>query len=207
MKGSAGDHPLAGGVESGRRWWWLRGRPDRRLSGGFFRPQPWLQSARELPHPTASVLTGVVVVAVGIWTLIALLTAGSQPTLPSSHAVLVSVKPAGGHTATGGGHLIWYRSGGLLVVELGVKNLQPKAEVSALLVPQATCTGPRPAGTRVVGKVRADSQGVARFNEEVLGVSNLRFSAFSLWIVGAGQGRSPTACGVVTLSNGTLINS
>lgn len=143
----------------------------------------------------------------GLWTVIALLTAGAQPTLPSSHAVLVSIRPAGDHQAKGGGHLVWYRRGGLLVVDIGVAHLPPHATVSALLVPQGTCTGPTPKGTRVVGKVRANGHGLAQFNAEMLGVFNLRFSAFALWIEAAGHGRSPTACGVVSLSNGTLITS
>jgi len=184
-------------------------RPNRRRAGGFFRPLPWLQSAQDLPHPTLSAMTGLVVAVVGIATVIALITASGQPTLPSSHAVLVSVNPSAGHTAQGGGHLIWYRTGGLLVVVLGVQHLQPKAQVSALLVPKGSCTAPRPTGTRVIGTVRANGHGVATFNEELLSVSSLKFSAWSIWIEGQGQGqgRSPAACGVISLAGGTLITS
>lgn len=185
----------------------LRGRSDRRRSSGFFRPLPWLQSAHDLPHPTVSVITGIAVVAVGIWTAIALFSASSQPLLPSSHAVLVSVKPTSGHTAEGGGHLIWYRSGGLLVVVLGVRHLQPNAKASAFLVPEASCSGALPAGSRVIGTERANGQGVASFNEELISVSNLKFSAWSIWIDGQGPGRSPASCGVITLSSGSLISS
>jgi hypothetical protein len=147
------------------------------------------------------------VVAVGIWTAIALFSASSQPLLPSSHAVLVSVKPTSGHTAEGGGHLIWYRSGGLLVVVLGVRHLQPNAKASAFLVPEASCSGALPAGSRVIGTERANGQGVASFNEELISVSNLKFSAWSIWIDGQGPGRSPASCGVITLSSGSLISS
>ena len=188
-------------------WGWRRTREVRRRSGGFFRPQPWLQSARDLPHSTAGAITVAVVAAIGILTAFALFTASSQPTLPSSHAVLVAVQPSAGHTAKGDGHLIWYRTGGLLVVVLSVQNLQPNANANALLVPQGSCTGPRPAGTRLLGTVRASSQGVANFNEELLDVSNLKFSAWSIWVDGAGQGHSPTACGVISLSSGALLSS
>jgi len=186
------------------RWARHLHRPTRGRSGGFFRPLPWLQSAHDLPHPTVTTITAVMVAAVGIWAAFALFTASSQPTLPSSHAVLISVGPSPGHTARGDGHLIWYQSGGLLVVVLGVAHLPPSTEVSAFLVPRASCTGPRPTGTRLIGTVRADDRGVARFNEELLSVSNLKFSAWSIWLGGSGQGRSPTACGVISLSNGAL---
>jgi len=149
----------------------------------------------------------VVVAAIGIWAVISLATAGSQPELPSRHAVLVSVQPSAGHTAKGGGHMIWYRTGGLLVVVLGVQHLRPNSQVSAFLVPEGSCSGSRPTGTHLVGRVRSDSQGVAHFNEEVLGVTNLKYGAWSIWVDGAGQGRSPTACGVISLTSGILITS
>lgn len=200
--------PLGGlGVPLGTRRGALGGRGIRGRSGGFFRTQPWLRGARDLPHPAASSVAGVVLAVVVIWAIIALATANSQPPLPSSHAVLVSVKPAASHSATGAGHVIWYRSGGLLVLVLDVQHLPPGSEVSALLVPQASCSGARPSGTRTVGQVRADRHGVARFNEEMLNVTNLKFDAWSIWVDAAGQGRAPAACGVITLSNGTLINS
>jgi hypothetical protein len=45
---------------------------------------------------------------------------------------------------------------------------------------------------------------VAAFNDELLGVSNLRFSDWSIWIGASGKDQAPTACGVVTLANGAL---
>jgi hypothetical protein len=182
-------------------------RTGRRRSGGFFRPQPWLQSARDLPHPSVGVLAAVVVAVVGIWTAIALISASGQPTLPSSHAVLVSVKPTAGHSATGGGHLIWYQSGGLLVVVLGVKNLQPHTAVTALLVPKPSCSGPRPSGTRVIGTATANGQGIALLNQEVLGVSNLKFSTWAIWIVAHPNSSDLDACSVISLSAGALNSS
>ncbi|MGA7362502.1 MAG: hypothetical protein WCB86_01135 [Candidatus Dormiibacterota bacterium] len=179
-------------------------QPVRSRSGGFFRPLPWLQSAHDLPHPTVTSIAAVMVAAVGVWTAIALFTASSQPTLPSSHAVLLSVGPSAGHTARGDGHLIWYRTGGLLVVVLGVEHLAPNTPASAFLVPRASCSGLRPTGTRLIGTVRANDHGVANFNEELLNIANLKFSAWSIWIDGRGQGRAPTACGVISLSNGAL---
>jgi hypothetical protein len=48
---------------------------------------------------------------------------------------------------------------------------------------------------------------VAAFNDELLGVSNLHFSDWSIWISTGGRDRTPTACGVVTLANGALSTS
>ncbi len=141
---------------------------------------------------------------IGIWTAFSLVTASGEPTVPSSHAVLLSLQPSSGQTARGDGHLIWYRNGGLLVVVLDMERLQPQTQVVALLVPQGSCTGSRPAGTRLVGTVRAGSNGVANFNEELLGVSNLKFSAWSIWVEGRGQSGPPLACGVISLSGGAL---
>lgn len=202
-RGPARISPLAGARPG------PRGQPSARLnrrgSGGFFRPLPWLQSARELPQPAVSTVTAIAVVVAGIWTTIALITASGHPTLPSAHAVMVSVKPLAGHSATGGGHLIWYRSAGLLVFVLGVRSLPPGSTAEAVLAPTGSCSGVPPPGSRVVGSVRASKRGVASFNEEILGVSSLKFSDWSVWVEGVGQGRSPTACGVVSLSDGSLI--
>jgi len=198
---------LGATTSSRRRLKQLLVRPERRRSGGFFRPLPWLQSAHDLPHPTVRAVSFVVLAAIAVVTAFALVTAGSHPTLPSAHAVLVAVEPSPGHRAQGNGHLIWYRSGGLLVVVLAVQHNQPNSRVTAFLVPQGSCSGPRPGGARVVGTVRADEQGVAHFNEELLSVSNLTFSDWSIWIESAGPGRSPAACGVISLSNGSLISS
>jgi hypothetical protein len=160
-----------------------------------------------LPHAAINAVVATLVVAMGLVTVIALLTAGGQPVLPSGHVVPVSVQPTSDHAANGGGHIIWYRTGQLLVVNVQVENLQPEAAISALLVPLGGCSGPLPTGSRVLGRARANSRGVAAFNDELLGVSNLRFSDWSIWIDASGQGRAPAACGVITLANGALNTS
>jgi hypothetical protein len=190
-----------------RPWWSVRSGPARRGSGGFFRTQPWLQSARDIPHGAVNAVVAVVVVVTGLVAMISLLSAGGQPVLPSGHVVPVSLQPTGHQAATGGGHLIWYRTGQLLVVNIQVQDLHPGAAVSALLVPQGTCSGPIPTVGRLVGKVHVNSRGVAAFNSELLGVSNLRFSDWSIWIGVGGRDRSPAACGVITLANGALSTS
>ncbi|MGC1183627.1 MAG: hypothetical protein WBA31_00560 [Candidatus Dormiibacterota bacterium] len=185
----------------------VRGCPNRRRSGGFFRPQPWLQSARDLPHPTVGVLTAVVVAVVGIWTAVSLFLASGQPTLPSSHAVLVSFSPSSGRVARGSGHLIWYRSGGLLVVAVGLEDLAPRAKITAWLVHRSSCTGTRPSGATLVGSARASASGLAHLNQEVLGVSNLTFAAWSIWVESGKPGRTPAACTVISLAGGGLNSS
>lgn len=152
-------------------------------------------------------MVAVTVVVAGLVAVISLLTAGGQPVLPSGHVVPISVQPASHGHASGGGHLIWYRTGQLLVVDVQVEKLQPGAAVSALLVPQGTCSGPLPSGSRLVGKTHANSRGVAAFNDELLGVSNLRFSDWSIWIGAGGSDRAPAACGVVTLANGGALRT
>jgi len=185
----------------------VSGCPVRRRSGGFFRPQPWLRSARDLPHPAAGVLTAIVVAVLGIWAAVALFMASGQPTLPSSHAVLVSFSPSSGRPVRGSGHLIWYRSAGLLVVAVGLEDLAPNAKVTAWLVHQSSCVGTRPNGATLVGSVRASARGVAVLNQEVLGVSNLTFSAWSIWIDSGKAGRTPEACTVISLADGGLNTS
>gem|GEM_PF-5670485 len=185
----------------------MSNRRARHRSGGFFRTQPWLQSARDLPHAAVSAVVAVAVVVTGLVAVIGLLSAGGQPVLPSGHVVPVSLQPASHHLASGGGHLIWYRTGQLLVVDVQVQDLQPGAAVSALLVPQGTCSGALPSAGRLLGKVHVNSRGVAAFNDELLGVSNLRFSDWSIWIGSGGRDRAPAACGVVTLANGALNTS
>lgn len=185
----------------------VSGYPVRRRSGGFFRPQPWLRSARDLPHPTTGVLTAVVVAVIGVWTAVALFMASGQPTLPSSHAVLVSFSPSSGQSVRGSGHLIWYRSAGLLVVVVGLEDVAPDAKVTAWLVHRSSCAGTRPNGATLVGSVRASARGVALLNQEVLRVSNLTFSAWSIWIDRGKAGRTPEACTVISLADGGLNSS
>ncbi|MGA8206450.1 MAG: hypothetical protein WB801_01390 [Candidatus Dormiibacterota bacterium] len=160
-----------------------------------------------MPRAAVSAAVAVAVVVVGLFAVISLLTAGGQPVLPSGHVVPISVHPTSHHLAGGGGHLIWYRTGQLLVVDLQIEDLQPGATVNARLVPEGTCSGALPTGSRLVGKVHANSRGVAAFNDELLGVSNLRFSDWSIWIGASGKDRAPTACGVVSLANGALSTS
>lgn len=183
----------------------MRGPRNRRRSGGFFRPQPWLRSARDLPAPSARWLAGLVLAVIGVWTAYALATSGAEPSLPSSHAVLVNLKPIKGSAVTGSGHLIWYRSASLLVVAGAVRGLAPEEGSNVYLVPEPSCSGSRPAGTRLVSKVRANRQGTATFNQELLGVSNLKFSAWSIWVADPGHSGPPRACGVISLSNGRLV--
>ncbi|MFZ0996451.1 MAG: hypothetical protein WAO09_10820 [Candidatus Dormiibacterota bacterium] len=151
-------------------------------------------------------MVAVAVLVTGLVAVTSLLSAGSQPVLPSGHVVLVSLQPSSHHVASGGGHLIWYRTGQLLVVDVQVQDLEPGATVSALLVHRGTCSGPLPSASRLLGKVNVNSRGVAAFNDELLGVSNLQFSDWSIWI-GVSRDRSPSACGVVTLANGALTTS
>jgi hypothetical protein len=188
-------------------WWSIRGRRARHRSGGFFRTQPWLQSARDMPHAAVNAVVAVAVVVTGLVAVISLLSAGGQPVLPSGHVVPVSLQPTSHRVASGGGHLIWYRTGRLLVVDIEVKGLHPGVEATALLVPQGTCGGPLPSTRRLVGKVDVNSRGVAAFNDELLGVSNLRFSDWSIWIDTGGTDPAPAACGVVTLASGALSTS
>ncbi|HUY24596.1 MAG TPA: hypothetical protein VMV09_04745 [Candidatus Saccharimonadales bacterium] len=157
-----------------------------------------------MPHAVVNAVVAAAVVVAGLFAVISLLTAGGQPVLPSGHVVPISVRPTSHHLASGGGHLIWYRTGQLLVVNIQVGHLQPAAAVSARLVPQGNCSGRLPSDARILGKVHANSRGVAAFNDELLGVSNLRFSDWSIWVGPSGKDRAPTACGVVTLANGGL---
>ncbi len=181
-----------------------RGRFGQRRQGGFFRPQPWLRGARELPHPAANTLTGVTVAVVGLLTAIGLFSANGEPSLPSSHAVLVSVRPTSGSQVHGGGHLIWYRSGGLLVLNLGVRGLPARARVAAYLAPGGSCSGQRPGNARLVARSRSDGQGYAHVNGELLRVSSLNFSAWSIWVRGPGQRSNSAACGVISLAGSAL---
>jgi hypothetical protein len=160
-----------------------------------------------MPHDAVNAVVGVAVVVTGLVAVISLVSAGGQPVLPSGHVVPLSLQPTSHQVASGGGHLIWYRTGQLLVVDLQVHDLQPGAAVSARLVPQGTCSGPLPSAGRLLGKVHVNSRGVAAFNAELLSVSTLRFSDWSIWIGTSGRARSPAACGVVTLANGTLSTS
>jgi hypothetical protein len=185
-------------------WWSIGNGRARHRSRGFFRTQPWLQSARDMPHAAVNALVAVVVVVAGLLAVISLLTAGGQPVLPSGHVVPISIQPISHNLARGGGHLIWYRTGHLLVVDIQVDHLQPHAAVSALLVPQGSCGGALPGRSRLVGRVDANSGGIAAFNDELLGVSNLRFSDWSIWIRVGGDTPAAAACGAITLGNGAL---
>ncbi|MGH7640580.1 MAG: hypothetical protein ACREOL_06695 [Candidatus Dormibacteria bacterium] len=189
------------------RWRGILARPNRSRSGGFFRPQPWLRSARDLPRQAPNVVLGLVLVAVAVAIGLSAFAINQNPALPSSHSVLVSVKPSGHDRVTGGGHVIWYRSAGLLVMDLGVSKLPPGSRVSAYLVPQGGCGASLPSGARLLASARTDSQGFAHLNGELLQVSNMRFSNWSLWVSGARSPGTPAACGVISLANATLNSS
>lgn len=177
------------------------------MAGGFFRPSPWVRSAQNLPNGAVRLVSGLVLVAAGIWTLVALVGAGSQPVLPSSHSVPVSLAPTTGSRANGGGHIVWYRQGQLLVVAVTIRDLQPSAPTSVFLVPEGSCRGKLPSGARVVGRIQSDSRGLAQFNGELLGVSNLRFSSWSIWIQSGAGISSPAACGVISVASGSPVTS
>ncbi|MGH7698768.1 MAG: hypothetical protein ACRENV_08865 [Candidatus Dormibacteria bacterium] len=174
---------------------------DRRRSGGFLRLQPWLQSASDERRALLSWMALAGAILIGAWTLFSLVAAGSHPQLPSSHAVQIAVHPNRGSGTAGQGHLVWYRRGKLLVFAVTVTHLAPNRQASAYLVPSASCGGTRPPDSKLLGRVRSDARGQAQFNDELLGVSDLRFGSYSVWIEESGSSAPPRACGVLSLSH------
>ncbi|MGH7610394.1 MAG: hypothetical protein ACREN4_00080 [Candidatus Dormibacteria bacterium] len=178
---------------------WLRQGYDPGRSGGFLKLHPWLQSASEERRARLSLVALVAMVLIGAWTVFSLLQAGSQPLLPSSHAVEVQLRGVNGSAASGSGHLVWYKRGKLLVFAVNVSGLPANSAARAYLVPTSSCAGARLSGSRELGRVTSDASGLAEFNEELLGVDTLRFGADSIWVE-AGGGRQPRACGVLSLA-------
>lgn len=181
-----------GPSQAGGRW-----RGPGHASAGFFSVYPWL------PHlfwPKSLLLdraAGVALLAIGGWTIYSLLQAAGSPVLPSTHAVPVSLHASQDSSASGVGHLIWYRRGQLLVVSLEMRGLPSNREVTAQLLFEGSCaaTQARP-GVRLAS-ARTDAQGRVAINAEATGISDMHFQGEALLVR---TGRLVKACGEVALS-------
>ncbi len=144
------------------------------------------------------------VVGAGIWTILALVGAGSTPLLPDRHAVLIAIKPTAGSLASGEVRLVWYRQGHVLVLTLTLERLPARQLVRAWLVPEGSCAGDLPQNARRAATGRSSASGTVQMSNELLGVTDLRFSAWSVWVQTPNHVPSSAACGVIGLGQSPL---